>query len=166
MGLVSCGLVIALGRGCANDFDGLFRSDGGAAPGDDASEPGDGAPTAVVDSGFFKCPGGTTACSRDCLRGEACRVECDALETCTLGCTGCSAVFTCKEKPKHCDVNCSSKASCDTSCDSDECAMKCSPDSQCSLTCKANAGPCDLDCQGGEKRTCPNRVFTCNRPCP
>jgi hypothetical protein len=44
--------------------------------------------------------------------------------------------------------------------------MLCAPGSTCLLECKPKALSCNLDCQGGQKRDCGPKLFTCNRPCP
>ena len=147
-------VVLALmASGCGRDFDALFDGDAGA---------GEGGHDGGGDGSTVPCD--PRVCGPSCGSGAACNVNCNS-NTCNLGCAGCNGQFHCSGTPDDCAVACTHGAICDVTCDSDNCSLQCTGGSECTLTCGDRTKSCDIQCDG-VKKTCNDRVVTCNRDCP
>lgn len=151
----------AILAGCGNDFDALFKDGGaeGGGIGSDADGAGRDASAAGPDGG---CDAGTGDCT--CDPGGVCDQTCRT-GSCAYACADCNGSFRCNDKT-DCTLDCTGSATCAATCDETKsCSMSCTSDAQCILDCRSSPD-CALDCNGGNKRSCPNNVFTCNTPCP
>ncbi len=119
--------LLALGAGCAQDFDALFAK--GNPPVTD-SGPNPGSDAAGGDSGTMSC-GTNTACS---YTGNA---------TCMVNGSGCS--FECLSG--RCNANCNS-STCNLTCDTGT-AIPDSGTTTCTITCFAPMANCSVTCPPG-----------------
>lgn len=157
--VVAC--AAALGAGCGNDFDALFKAGDAAAVGDAGStDASDAAASGDVDGSAGCTANGSCSCGA----GQSCSPPA-CTGKCSYTCNACNGTFRCNDS-STCTIACTAGATCNHTCDeARSCAMTCSADAQCTLSCKSSSN-CTLDCGGGQFRQCDNNVLTCNTPCP